>query len=327
MGKKMSKSEGNVISPQEIIKSKGSDILRLWVATTDYTKEMNISDEIITRTTESYRRIRNTIKFLLSNINDFEIEKDYVKETKMLLIDKWIVHKAILLQNDIKNNYETYRFHQISQDIQNFCTVDLGGHYLDIIKDRLYTCKKDSLARRSSQTSCYYILSMLNLWIAPILSFTAEEIYQYLGTKKLKSVFLEHWGNLTVNMDKGEVDVCNILFSLRQKVSKKLEGLRNSNEIGSSLDATVCIKTDDKLYEKLKPYASELKFVFITSECILQKESNINETEIQVQKNENKKCDRCWHKNNTVGTIKNHESLCERCYSNVFEDGEKRSLG
>ena len=326
-GQKMSKSEGNVISPQEIIKSKGSDILRLWVATTDYTKEMNISDEIITRTTESYRRIRNTIKFLLSNINDFEIEKDYVKETNMLLIDKWIVHKAILLQNDIKNNYETYRFHQISQDIQNFCTVDLGGHYLDIIKDRLYTCKKDSLARRSSQTSCYYILSMLNLWIAPILSFTAEEIYQYLGTKKLKSVFLEHWGNLAVNMDKDEVDICNILFSLRQKVSKKLEDLRNSNEIGSSLDATVYVKTDDKLYEKLKPYESELKFIFITSECILQKKSNINETEIQVKKNENKKCDRCWHKNNTVGTIKNHESLCERCYSNVFEDGEKRLLG
>jgi len=326
-GQKMSKSEGNVISPQEIIKSKGSDILRLWVATTDYTKEMNISDEIIARTTESYRRIRNTIKFLLSNINDFEIEKNYVKETKMLLIDKWIVHKTILLQNSIKNNYETYKFHQISQDIQNFCTVDLGGHYLDIIKDRLYTCKKDSLARRSGQTSCYHILSMLNLWIAPILSFTAEEIYQYLGTKKLKSVFLEHWENLAINMDKDEVDVCNILFSLRQKVSKKLEGLRNSNEIGSSLDATVYIKTDDKLYEKLKPYASELKFIFITSECILQKESNINETEIQVQKNENKKCDRCWHKNNTVGTIKNHESLCERCYNNVFEDGEKRLLG
>jgi isoleucyl-tRNA synthetase len=168
---------------------------------------------------------------------------------------------------------------------------------------------------------------MLNLWIAPILSFTAEEIYQYLGTKKLKSVFLEHWGNLAVNMDKDEVDICNILFSLRQKVSKKLEDLRNSNEIGSSLDATVYVKTDDKLYEKLKPYESELKFIFITSECILQKESNINETEIQVKKNENKKCDRCWHKNNTVGTIKNHESLCERCYSNVFEDGEKRLLG
>ena len=326
-GQKMSKSLGNVISPQDIIKSRGSDILRLWVATTDYTKEMNISDEIISRTAESYRRIRNTIKFLFSNIGDFDINKDSIKNKDMALIDKWILYKAINLQKSIIKNYESYKFHQITQDIQNFCTLELGGYYLDIIKDRLYTSKKDGTARRSCQTTCNILLEMLNLWIAPILSFTAEEIYQHMDNRKSKSVFLEYWSKHEIKIEKDELEIAEIIYNLRQKISKSLESLRNTNEIGSSLDATVIITVNDDIYTKLLPYADELKFIFITSDCVLRNDKAMDEASIIVEKNLNKKCERCWHKSETVGTIKDHEGLCGRCYNNVFETGETRRLG
>ncbi len=326
-GQKMSKSLGNVISPQDIIKSRGSDILRLWVATTDYTKEMNISDEIISRTAESYRRIRNTIKFLFSNIGDFDINKDSIKNKDMVLIDKWILYKAINLQKSVIKNYESYKFHQITQDIQNFCTLELGGYYLDIIKDRLYTSKKDGPARRSCQTACNILLEMLNLWIAPILSFTAEEIYQHMDNRKSKSVFLEYWSEYEIMIEKNELEIAEIIFNLRQKTSKSLESLRNANEIGSSLDATVIITVNDDIYTKLLPYADELKFIFITSDCVLRNDKAMDEASIIVEKNLNKKCERCWHKTETVGTIKDHEGLCRRCYNNVFETGEIRRLG
>ena len=334
-GQKMSKSLGNIISPQEIIKNKGADILRLWVATTDYTKEMNISEDILRQTTESYRRLRNTARFLLSNTDDFNSSTEQTKYKEMLLLDRWILYKAQVMQEEIKKNYESYKFHQIAQDIQNFCTVDLGGFYLDIIKDRLYTTKKNSLARKSCQTVCHKILNMLSIWIAPILSFTAEEIYLHKKDSNLKSIFFEKWGDSEFKLEENDIALCELLFELRNDVLKELEILRKSGEIGSPLDATLEIKADASLFSKLKPYSSELKFIFITSDCILNKlESNQDSRKVLnhnyhiiVNKNLNNKCERCWHKNESVGNNDKHPTLCSRCCDNIEGEGETRQLG
>ena len=324
-GQKMSKSQGNVISPQNIIKEKGSDILRLWVATTDYTKEMNISDEIIKRISESYRRIRNTLKFLLSNVDDYDEKNCNITSEQMMLLDKWIIIETQKLQKKVKDNYLKFNFHQIIQDIQNFCTVYLGGYYLDIIKDRLYTTKKDSLARQSCQNSCYKILEALNLAISPILSFTAEETFKYYGSKK-KSILLEQWKETNIEMDSESIIIGDILFDLRTEISKSMEESRNSGDIKSSLEASINLSIDDEKYILLKKYEEELKFIFICSDLTLTK-SEDRKLHIDIKKNVNKKCERCWHLSETVGSIENHENLCIRCFSNVFEDGETRRLG
>ena len=325
-GQKMSKSQGNVIAPQSIIKSKGSDILRLWVATTDYTKEMHISEEILKRASEGYRRIRNTIKFLLSNISDYS-NKNNKTPDELTLVDRWILNQAQILQISVRRNYDEFKFHQIVQDIQNFCTVQLGGYYLDIIKDRLYTSKVDGGPRRASQYVCYNILKMMNIWIAPILSFTAEEVYQQIDDRKFDSVFLDEWVNDEFSIDDNENKVGNKLFALKQLVSKKLDEARNNDIIGSSLEANIHLNVDDKTYDLLSGYKDELKFIFITSDCNLNSKFENNEIEILVEKNNNPKCERCWHMSDTVGTIEQHPLLCSRCHSNVFADGEQRKLG
>ncbi len=326
-GQKMSKSQGNVIAPQSVIKSKGSDILRLWVATTDYTKEMHISEEILKRASEGYRRIRNTIKFLISNTADYSLKTDEGQD-KLTILDKWILNETCQLQNSIKKNYEDFKFHQIVQDIQNFCSVHLGGYYLDIIKDRLYTSKVDGAARRASQFVCHRILTMMNVWIAPILSFTAEEIYQSIKDKKYESIFLEEWSTEVFHINEKEKSIGDSLFSLKQLVAKKLDEARNSEIIGSSLDASLQLSVNKELYDSLIEYEDELKFIFITSACklILQEdpEAGIN---IKVEKNDDLKCDRCWHKHESVGSIEGHEAICIRCHSNIYADGEKRYLG
>jgi isoleucyl-tRNA synthetase len=323
----MSKSQGNVISPQDIIKSKGSDILRLWVATTDYTKEMHISDEILTRATESYRRIRNTMKFLLSNISDFNFNDDAINDSDMAILDRWILNETITLQKNIQKNYEEYKFHQIMQDIQNFCTIHLGGYYLDIIKDRLYTSKQNGIARRSCQTTCYKILNILNSCVAPILSFTAEEIYKFIPNTKHKSVLLENWPAYNVKISQKELSIADMLFNIRLKIYKKLDDARNQNLIGSSLDATIILHANTKTFTLLKDFKDELKFIFISSDCKLIQSDSVEDIDIVVEKNINEKCDRCWHKNETVGKIKDHKKLCSRCYANIFEQSEIRTLG
>ncbi len=325
-GQKMSKSQGNVIAPQSIIKSKGSDILRLWVATTDYTKEMNISEEILKRASEGYRRIRNTIKFLLSNTSDYSQASDNLPNN-LTIVDKWILHKASVLQDSIKKDYDNFKFHQIVQDIQNFCTVQLGGYYLDIIKDRLYTSKVDGDARRASQFVCNNILKMINIWIAPILSFTAEEVYKHTDDNNFESVFLEEWQTHNFSLSEREKEIGELLFSLKGSVAKKLDEARNQEIIGSSLDATIYLNVDEKIYEMLDECKDELKFIFISSDCILQINDSDNDVEILVKKNDNLKCERCWHKNESVGTIEGHPGLCMRCHDNIFSDGEKRKLG
>ena len=322
-GQKMSKSLGNVISPQEIIKKKGSDILRLWVATTDYTKEMNISDEIIKRTSESYRRIRNTLKFLISNVNDFDNKN--VDFNKLTLLDKWILWETKNLQKRVKENYENFKFHQIVQDIQNFCTVHLGGYYLDIIKDRLYTTKKESIARRSCQTACSEILNFLNLAIAPILSFTSEETYKYYGGDK-DSIFLEEWQDISIELTENEINIGKILFNLKEYVSRELENARNNGVIKSSLDAEIELAIESKSYMVLKEFRTELKFIFISSKFSLVEAKDGN-LKIVIKKSNEKKCERCWHHDETVGTIAEHDKICRRCYINIFDNGEVRTLG
>ena len=331
-GQKMSKSIGNIISPQKIIKDKGADILRLWVAMTDYSKEMTISDEIIKRVSESYRRIRNTSKFLLSNISDYdgtEIDLD-----NMVQIDKWIIHKAKKLNIQIQKDYSEFKFHKLIQDIINFCTLELGGYYLDIIKDRLYTSKSDGLSRRSAQKTCHILISYLNSWIAPILTFTAEEIYSKMPNAK-DSIYLTEWFDIDFSMDDHEIDIYDSLYSIKPFVSRMIEEARNDNKVGSSLECKLDLICNDKLYQNINNISDELKFVFIVSECTLRLgnendsysiDKNPYKLSISISKSQNNKCERCWHLNETVGTIEDHPTICRRCSDNVYGDGECRKF-
>ena len=284
---------------------------------------MNISDEIIKRTSESYRRIRNTLKFLISNVSDFNNQN--VDYNKLTLLDKWIIWETKNLQKKVKENYKGFRFHQIVQDIQNFCTVYLGGYYLDIIKDRLYTTKKESLARRSCQTSCSEILNFLNLAIAPILSFTSEETFKYYNSDK-DSIFLEEWKDIDIELTENEINTGRILFDLKEYISKELEDARNNGVIKSSLDAEIELALESNNYMALKEFEKELKFIFISSKFSLIESKNKNQN-ITIKKSNEKTCERCWHHDKTVGSITNHEKICQRCYSNIFDDGEVRILG
>ena len=266
-GQKMSKSVGNIISPQKIIKDKGADILRMWVAMTDYTKEMTISEEIIKRVSESYRRIRNTSKFLLSNINDFDVN-GFDKSNFLLLLDKWIIHKAEKMNRQIQKDYEEFKFHKIMKDVINFCTLELGGYYLDIIKDRLYTSKSDGIPRSSAQMTCYTLMRYINSWIAPILTFTAEEIYSKIPNGK-ESIYLDQWFSHSVDIDDKSIELFDNLYNIKSDVSRLIEEARNNEVVGSSLECKVELVCNNQLYQKLKPLKDELKFIFIVSEFYL----------------------------------------------------------
>ncbi len=336
-GKKMSKSLGNVVAPQKICNSLGADILRLWVAATDYSGELNVSDEILSRTSDAYRRIRNTIRYLLSNLNGFEANHDVVAAQKMIALDYWIVWKTKQLQDLILKHYEEYQFHKIYNLIHNFCVLELGSDYLDIIKDRQYTCQENSLARKSAQTAMYHIAQALIRWIAPILSFTAEEAWQHLTTNQKKSIFTQTWYDLddfNIYGKVGDTDWEGILET-KEKISKELEELRNKKEIGSSLDADVNIWNAPDYLSKIDN--DELRFVFITSSADIIKDGtpsnsakkllNSNNTEyfIEVKKSSNQKCIRCWHHRSDVGSDSNHPELCSRCVTNLPDGpGESR---
>ena len=332
-GQKMSKSVGNIISPQKIIKDKGADILRMWVAMTDYTKEMTISEEIIKRVSESYRRIRNTSKFLLSNINDFDVNG--FDKSNLLVLDKWIIHKAEEMNKQIQNDYEQFKFNKIMKDVINFCTLELGGYYLDIIKDRLYTSKSDGIPRCSAQMTCYILMRYINSWIAPILTFTAEEIYSKIPNSK-ESIYLDDWFSYSVDIDEKSIELFDSLYNIKSDVSRLIEEARNNEVVGSSLECKIEMICNNKLYKKLKPLEAELKFIFIVSEFYLIMgedddnyvlDRNNEKLRINVLKSGNKKCERCWHLNETVGTINDAPTICQRCHDNVHGDGECRIFG
>jgi isoleucyl-tRNA synthetase len=329
-GHKMSKSLGNVIPPQKVFNSLGADILRLWIGSTDYSGEMTVSDEILKRSADSYRRIRNTMRFMLANMQGFDPNKDLLSIDKMLVLDQWIVSKTADLQSQIVNEYDEYNFHLAMKMILNFCTNDLGGFYLDIIKDRQYTTQADSLARRSAQSALYQIAHAMVRWMAPVLSFTAEEVWQYLPGASNESVFLQTWyEDLVGEFNSSAIDVArDVNIHLR----KELEEMRRDKVIGSSLDAEVDIYCNDENYQALGELKDELRFVFITSDArihlLSEKPKEATDIDkslaIMVIKSSHQKCVRCWHHREEIGENEAHKDLCGRCIENVAGKGETR---
>ena len=321
-GHKMSKSKGNVISPQKIINQYGADILRLWVASTDYSGELNISDEIMKRVADSYRRIRNTLRFLISNIEDINKETQILLPEKMLPIDRFALYQSEKLQESILKDYDEFNFYVGIQKFVSFCSEDLGGFYLDVIKDRLYTMQEDSHGRRSAQSALFHITQSLIRIMAPILSFTAHEASEVIFKKNAKSVFTEEWYEFPKNLidDKNLNDWNNIL-EIRGYVNKKIEEIREKGDIGSSLQSEIEIKAPSKEFESLKVFEKELKFIFIVSKVNIKKNEKL---EIYVKKSQYNKCERCWHYCEDVGKHDNHQELCGRCITNLYKDGETR---
>ncbi len=335
-GKKMSKSLGNVVAPSTVIKTLGADILRLWVAATDYRAELRISDEILRRTADSYRRIRNTARFLLANLHGFNPATDMLANEDMLMLDRWIVDQASNLQEQLLEAYENYDFHLIYQNVHNFCSNELGSFYLDIIKDRQYTCKENSVARRSAQSALYHIINALVRWIAPILSFTAEEIWQFMPGQNLESVFLaETYTDLmrlsnTLEMND---DFWRQIKLVRDAVNKVLETSRTNNEIGSGLEADIVLYCNDELYNTLAKLKNELRFILITSSAsilpLAKANDNCSETTVPgllvaISKSMNEKCQRCWHRTADVDEDPNYPNICMRCVNNLTKEGEVR---
>ena len=332
-GRKMSKSVGNVVAPQKVMNQLGADVLRLWVAATDYRGEMSVSDEILKRMADSYRRLRNTLRFLLANLNGFEPSQHAVKPEDMLSLDRWAIERARGLQAEILDAYNNYEFHQIYQKVHNFCVVDMGSFYLDVIKDRQYTTQADSLARRSCQTALYHIAEAMLRWLAPILSFTMEEAWEMLPGERPLSVFMTEWYDIPGAAKDVDIDWDTVLH-VREAVSRVLEGLRKDNIIGSSLDAHVKLYAEDEMYDKLAALGDELRFALITSYASIDRasarpSSAVTDEEapglyISAARVEHDKCERCWHRREDVGSNTEHPTLCGRCVSNVTGDGEDR---
>lgn len=356
-GHKMSKSLGNVIAPETIVNQLGADILRLWVANTDYRNEVTVSKEIFDRASEAYRRIRNTARFLLSNLHDFDDQRHLLPKEDMLALDKWAIDAVAVLQKEITAAYDKYQFHVVSQKIHNFCTVDMGSFYLDIIKDRLYTTPGDSIIRRSAQTAMFHILEALVRWIAPILTFTAEEIWQHMTSRSQPSVCMTTWYEKLFEISVEERSYWHRVMGIREAVNKELERCRNEGLIGSGLAASVTLYCDDELYELLKRLGDELRFIFITSDAkvlsfdqekkyfyqqrelvvenhgvvveeaqvVVSSLEDLGDLKIVVQPSAFPKCQRCWHRREEVGRNKQHPDLCDRCVTNIeTKTGEKR---
>ena len=337
-GMKMSKSVGNVVAPIKVTQTLGADILRLWVAATDYSGEMSISDEILKRTADSYRRIRNTIRFLLANTNDFDPAKNLVAADDMLALDRWIVGETLKLQDELKQIYDDYLFHIAVQKIHNFCSETLGGYYLDVIKDRQYTTGPDSRARRSCQSAQYLIGDAMTRWIAPILSFTADEIWEHLpGEREQLGVFTAEWfdGLFAYSHPEIDIGVWQTVEAVRNEVLRKLESLRQDGSIGSGLDAEVAIYADDAIVERLRTLGDELRFVMITSSVELKSLAEAEAADavkladggrvlVEAAASGHAKCARCWHLREDVGSHAEHPELCGRCVENIDGDGEQR---
>lgn len=334
-GRKMSKSIGNVIPPQKVMNDLGADVLRLWVAATDFSTEMSVSDEILKRTADSYRRIRNTARFILSNLNGFDPSVHAVDMQQMLQLDRWIVGRTAALQKEIIKAYDNYQLHLIYQKLHNFCVVELGAFYLDIIKDRQYTTKADSLARRSAQTALHYIIEAMVRWIAPILSFTADEMWPLIPGERDKTVFIAEWYNLpAMPADSFADSYWDLVAQVKDEVNKVLEAKRNSGEVGGGLGTDVTLYCDEDLQQKLQELGNELRFVLITSTAEVRPASEANNAEatalsglrVAVKKSAHTKCARCWHHRADVGANANHPEICLRCVENVDGKGEQRQF-
>ncbi|CUB03908.1 isoleucine--tRNA ligase [Marinomonas fungiae] len=336
-GRKMSKSLGNVVSPQKVMETLGADIIRLWVAATDYTGEMTVSDEILKRVADGYRRIRNTARFMLANLSGFNPATDLVAPENMIALDRWIVDRAAQLQKEIDEAYNEYQFHSVVQKIQNFCSLDLGGFYLDVIKDRQYTTQEDSLARRSAQTALYHIAEAFTRWISPILSFTADEIWESLPGERSESVFLDTWYEGLFELSGDEAlgrDFWKQVLDAKMATNKVLEAVRKDGKIKATLSAEITLYADTALGETLAKLGDELRFVLISSEAKVAAladapadavATELDGLKVAVAVSEYEKCTRCWHHREEVGKREAHPELCDRCISNLPEgEGEVR---
>lgn len=340
-GEKMSKSKGNVVAPQKVMNQYGADILRLWVAATDYRGEMKVSDEILKRMADAYRRIRNTSRYLLANLYDFDPTQHALPIDQLVSLDRWAVARAAQLQEELQNAYERYEFHLIYQKVHNFCAVDMGAFYLDVIKDRQYTTQTNSRARRSAQTAVYHIAEAMVRWFAPILSFTAEEIWKYLPGQRQDSVFFAEWYSFPVIAKDShgmDLNFWEHVMEVRDCVNKELERLRVAGQIGANLEAEVGVYCGREVYDRLQRLGDELRFVFITSAARVYlageppKEaqhftlSNNDEIWVSVAASTHSKCVRCWHYREDVGSHAEHPELCGRCVENVAGNGEARDF-
>jgi isoleucyl-tRNA synthetase len=334
-GRKMSKSLGNVVAPQQVMNTLGADVLRLWVSATDYANEIAVSDEILRRMADSYRRMRNTLRFLLGNLHDFDPTKHMLPAHELLALDRWALARAQVLQAEIVEAYRAYAFHLIYQKVHNFCSVDLGSFYLDVIKDRLYTMPTQSPGRRSAQTAMFHIAESMVRWLAPILSFTAEEAWAYLPGAHRESVFHETWHELpAVAADSLDWPA---LIALRNDVLRELEKLREQGRIGAPLAARVDVYCVPEEFARFAALGEELRFLLITSgaqvhvaasapaEAQPAASTGSSGVWIRVQPTSDPKCVRCWHHRPDVGVDPRHPELCARCVSNVEGPGEHRS--
>lgn len=343
-GHKMSKSIGNVVLPKDVTNKLGADILRLWVASTDYTGEVAVSDEILKRSADAYRRIRNTARFFLANLNGFNPATDIVPAEEMVSLDRWAVGRAQAAQADIIKAYEDYNIHAVTQRLMHFCSIEMGSFYLDVIKDRQYTAKRGGHAQRSCQTALYYIVEALVRWMAPIMSFTADEIWNEMpsllpsGEKREKFVFTGEWFDGLFGLAQGE-ELNNEFWAeiqaVRGAVNKLLEDARKEKIIGGALQAEVTLFADEALVAKLNQLEDELRFVLLTSgahvKSLSEKTDQASATDIdglwvEVAAASGEKCDRCWHHTADVGSVANHEKICGRCASNVDGEGEVRKF-
>jgi isoleucyl-tRNA synthetase len=336
-GKKMSKSVGNVIAPQEVTNKLGADILRLWAGSTDYRGEMTVSDEILKRSADSYRRIRNTCRFLLANLNGFNPETDMVPFEDMVALDQWAVSKAAEVQKQILSSYEQYDTLVVCQTLMQFCSIEMGSFYLDIIKDRQYTAKTDGLARRSCQTALYHIVEALVRWMAPVMSFTAQEVWEALPGQRDEFVFTGKWYEGMPNTEQQNSGFDNAfwqsLMTIKAEVNSALEKARNEKVIGGSLEAKVILYVTEEKAQDLAKLKDELRFVLITSEAEVKALSEKTDTAVSlsdsevfvdVLKADGEKCARCWHFKEDVGSDPKHPELCNRCIDNVDGEGEVR---
>ncbi|VFP78821.1 Isoleucine--tRNA ligase [Candidatus Erwinia haradaeae] len=338
-GYKMSKSRGNTIRPQEIVNRLGADVLRLWTASTNYSGEIAISNQILKSASESYRRIRNTARFLLSNLIDFNPDTDKIKEKNMVIIDRWVIGRALTVQNEIIASYEAYQFHTVVQRLVQFCSIEMGSCYLDIIKDRQYTAKTKSTARQSCQTALWYIAESLVRWMAPIISFTADELWGYLPGKRTKYVFTEEWFTDLFSLNDQESmnnEYWDTIFKVRSEVNKAIEQARFEKKIGSALETKILLYTHEPLTSMLTRLREELRFIFLSSSSEVlhlddaprdaYQSDMIKDLKVVVHKASGRKCLRCWHHTPDVGLNSKYFDLCERCITNIKGDGEERQF-
>lgn len=325
-GRKMSKSLGNGIEPQDIMKTLGADILRLWIASADYSNEMSLSQEILKRNADAYRRLRNTARFLLGNLDGFDPAQHLVAPADMVALDRWIVHRAFEVQEKIKAAYTGYNMAEIVQLLLNFCSVDLGSVYLDVTKDRLYTMPVDSRGRRSAQTAMYHIAEAFTRWIAPILSFTADELWGYLPGERKENVLFATWYDglapLPVDAPLNAADFDQLL-ALREQVAKVLEPMRANGAIGAALEAEITVAADAETAARWQPLAEELRFLLISGD-VQVRPATTDEVFVSAQPTTKQKCVRCWHYRADVGSVAAHPELCGRCVTNIDGAGEDR---